>query len=68
MTGSGAELVRAAIHEMLPGRMLSMYQSLSKAEYPSLNDFLTKSKEVVDRLTSKHKNDQKNNTGSNYQT
>ena len=41
-----------------------MYQSLSKAEYPSLDDFLTKSREVADSLTSKHKNDQKNNTSS----
>ena len=37
-----------------------MYQSLSKAEYPSLEEFLSKSKEVADRLISKHKNDQKN--------
>ena len=57
---AASNILRAIIHDMLPGKILSMYQSLSKAEYPSLDDFLTKFKEVADHLILKHKNEQKN--------
>ena len=61
---AAAELVRVIIHDALPGNILSMYQSLTSSEYPSLDDFLTKSRTVADRLISKQKNQNKNTTGS----
>ena len=63
-TGAAAEILRVVIHDALPGNILSMYQSLAGTERPSLQDFLSKSREVADRLTTKQKNKQKNNSCS----
>ena len=53
---SGANLLRAVIHDVLPGEILDKYQSLSGKEYPTLNDFLTRAQEVADRMARKQKN------------
>ena len=52
--------MRAVIHDVLPGNILGMYQSVTGSEYPTLEDFLSKSRTVADRLTLKYKNQQKN--------
>ena len=57
---SGSNLLRAIIHDVLPGNILGMYQSVTGSEYPTLDDFLSKSRTVADRLTTKYKNQQKN--------
>ena len=53
---SGQQIMRALIHDMLPGDILDKYQSLTGTEYPSLLQFIDKAREVCDRLIAKKKN------------
>ena len=53
---SGENLVRAVIHDTLPGEILDKYQSLTGKEYPTLNDFLSKAQVIAERLVRKQKN------------
>ena len=39
---SGQQIMRALIHDMLPGDILDKYQSLTGTEYPSLVQFMIK--------------------------
>ena len=53
---SGQQIMRALIHDMLPGDILDKYQSLTGTEYPSLVQFIDKARDVCDRLIAKKKN------------
>ena len=53
---SGSELVRAIVHDILPGDILDKYQSLTGQEYPTLQQFISKARDVADRLTQKRRN------------
>ena len=63
---SGCHLVRAVLHEILPGDILDKYQSLTGSEYPTLEQFIANAQEVADRIARKKKNYNKdeNNSGS----
>ena len=53
---SGSELVRAIIHDILPGDIMDKYQSLTGQEYPTLQQFVDKARDVADRLQQKRRN------------
>ena len=67
---SGCHLIRAVLQDVLPGDILDKYQSLSRTEYPTLQQFISNAQEVADRIARKQKNLNKdqNNSGAQIRT
>ena len=63
---SGCHLIRAVVHDILPGDIMDKYQSITGVEYPSLKQFIDKARDVADRINRKQRNHEKdqNNSGS----
>ena len=62
---SGRELIRALLHDNLPGDILDRYQTLTGKEYPTLVEFVDKTRLVANRISQKNKNKLKEDSSKN---
>ena len=62
---SGRHLIRAVVHDILPGDILDKYQTLTGTEYPSLEQYVSKAQEVAKRISQRQKNKQKDVNANN---
>ena len=62
---SGRELIRALLHENLPGDILDRYQTITGKEYPTLVEFIEKAQLVANRISQRNKNKLKEDSSNN---
>ena len=55
----GRHLIRAAVHDMLPGDILEKYQTLTGVEYPTLRQFIGKLRKLQIGLLAVRKTNRK---------
>ena len=64
---SGCELIRALVHDILPGDILDKYQTVTGKEYPTLAEFVSKAQLVANRISQRNKNKLKEESSNNSQ-
>ena len=64
---SGRHLIRAVVHDLLPGDILDKYQTMTGQEYPTLEQFVTKAQEVANRICQRNRNKQKDDNSNSSQ-